>query len=500
MKHKVTLIKTGFRTEVFVEDGTSLLDCIQNHVSDFYAPCGGNGICGKCRVNIQGEGHVISCLYSVKRDITAFLPEKKEMKVLATQYEFTRLVELSPGGSSGLASVPFGIAIDIGTTTMVFYIVNLLSGSMVDIVTTVNPQSRYGADVISRINYGHQSPKNLADLQTALVDSVNSVIQDYCSRSEVLPDDFVKISVVGNTTMLHSLLGIDAISIALAPFTPKFTEVQCIETHKLGININSKGTVVLSPSLSGYVGADILAGLASVDPEKLKSNFLFIDIGTNGEMVLVTPEKILACATAAGPAFEGANISCGMGAFHGAISEYNDGEMKVIGDTAPKGVCGSGLIDIVAYMLKASLVSPEGNISENFLIYKADNEENNVVLTQQDIRELQLAKAAVYAGISRLLALAGKSMDDLDHVLLAGGFGNYLNISSAITIGLLPDLPLSKFIHVGNSAGSGAVLALKSEQFVEQMEKMKKNIKYIELSSDPGFPLEFAMSMNFDLP
>ncbi len=499
MKHQVTLIKAGFRKEVSIGDETSLLNCIQGHVSDFYAPCGGNGTCGKCRATIQGEGHVISCLYPVKRDITVFLPEKMEMKVLASQYELTKLVVLSPGGSSKLATVPFGVAIDIGTTTMVFYIVNLLLGSVVDIVTMVNPQSRYGADVISRINHGHQSPKNLADLQIPLIDSINSVIQGYCTRSDVLSNDFVKISVVGNTTMLHNLLGVDAISIALAPFTPKFTAAQFIEAHKLGIDINPKGTVVLSPSLSGYVGADILAGLASVDPEKLKGNFLFIDIGTNGEMVLVTPEKILACATAAGPAFEGANISCGMGAFPGAISEFHGENMKVIGNTVPKGVCGSGLIDIVAYMLKTSLLSPEGNISGEYLLYKAAREEENVTITQQDIREVQLAKAAVYAGISRLLALAGKSMDDLDHVLLAGGFGNYLNISNAVAIGLLPDLPLSKFIHIGNSAGSGAVLALKSEQFVEQIEKMKEQIKYVELSSDPGFPLEFAMSMNFDL-
>ena len=500
MEHKVTLIKKGFYKEVSIEDGTSLLKCIQSYVSDFYAPCGGNGTCGKCRVNIKEEGgHVTSCLYPVESDITVFLPEKSEMKVLASQYELTKLVELRPGESVKLAISPYGVAIDIGTTTMVFYIVNLLLGSIADIVTMVNPQSRYGADVISRINYGHESPKHLANLQTPMIEAINAVIREYCKRTDVEINDFVKISVVGNTTMLHNLLGVDAITIALAPFTPKFTSAQLVESHMLGIDINPKGTVLLSPSLSGYVGADILAGLASIDATKLKDNFLFIDIGTNGEMILVTPEKTLACATAAGPAFEGANISCGMGAFSGAISEFHDGEMKVIDDVIPKGVCGSGLIDIVAFMLKASLLSPEGNISEEFLLYKADRQEENITLTQQDIREVQLAKAAVYAGIIRLLSIAGKSVDDLDHILLAGGFGNYLNISNAITIGLLPNLPLSKFIHIGNSAGSGAVLALKSEQFVEQIEKMKECVEYIELSTDSEFPLEFAMSMNFDL-
>ncbi|MDD4730264.1 MAG: 2Fe-2S iron-sulfur cluster-binding protein, partial [Dysgonamonadaceae bacterium] len=246
MKHKVTLIKKDFREEVSVDDGTSLLNSIQNKVSDFYAPCGGNGTCGKCRVNIQGEGHVISCLYPVKSDITVFLPETKEMKVLASQYEFTKLVVLSPGESSKLATVPFGVAVDIGTTTMVFYIVNLLLGSVVDIVTRVNPQSLYGADVISRINYGHENPKHLANLQIPMIDAINSVVQEYCKRTDVLINDFVKISIVGNTTMLHNLLGVDAISIALAPFTPKFTSAQFVESHKLGIDINPKGTVVLS--------------------------------------------------------------------------------------------------------------------------------------------------------------------------------------------------------------------------------------------------------------
>lgn len=500
MKHRVTLIKSGFRKEVSIDDDTSLLNCIQDHVSDFYAPCGGNGTCGKCRVNIQGEEHVISCLYPVKSDITVFLPERKEMEVLASQYVLTKFMELRPGESSRLVTIPYGIAIDIGTTTMVFYIVNLLLGSVVDIVTMVNPQSHYGADVISRISYGHQNPKNVANLQILLIDSINSVIQEYCSRSGVLRNDFVKISVVGNTTMLHNLLGIDAISIAFAPFTPKFTDAQLIETYKLGININPKGTLVLPPSLSGYVGADILAGLASVDSKKLKDIFLYIDIGTNGEMILVTPERILACSTAAGPAFEGANISCGMGAFPGAISEFYGENMKVIGDIVPKGVCGSGLIDFVAYMLEASLLSSEGNISEDYLLYKAARKEENITLTQQDIREVQLAKAAVYAGISRLLDMAGKSLDDLDHILLAGGFGNYLNISNAITIGLLPNLPLNKYIHVGNSAGSGALLALRSELFVKEIENLKKKIEYVELSSDADFPLEFAMSMDFIVP
>ena len=297
--------------------------------------------------------------------------------------------------------------------------------------------------------------------------------------------------------MLHNLMGVDALSIAHAPFTPTFTDAKIVEAKALNIDINEQAEVVLSPSLSGYIGADIIAGLASIDTTKLNKTYLFVDIGTNGEIVLVTPDKILTCATAAGPAFEGANISCGMGAVTGAISEYNSTNYKVVGDAEPKGICGSGLIDIVAVMLDKGILQSDGNITDDYVIYDGKSKQNTIALNQQDIREVQLAKSAIAAGVNRMLALAGITADDLDHVLLAGGFGNYINIKSAMRIGLLPDLPIEKYITIGNSAGSGAVLALKSEGFITEMEQLKEKMEYIELSTDTEFSMEYAMNMFF---
>ncbi len=498
MNYRVNLYKKGNITELSVEEGTNLLKCIQEHVSDFYAPCGGNGTCGKCRVKIPNDGHVTSCLYYVHKDIDVILPEETEMKVLSSQYSLTKNVMLMPGKTAQLAPVPYGVAVDIGTTTIVFYVVNLLFGTVVDVRTSVNPQSKYGADVISRINYSVENENGVKDLQSALITSLNSAIDEHCTEYKISKHDFVKISIVGNTTMLHNFMGINALSIAHAPFTPNFTDAKTVEAKKIGIKIHDKAEVVLSPSLSGYVGADIIAGLASLDTTKLDKTYLFIDIGTNGEIVLVTTDKTLACATAAGPAFEGANISCGMSAVSGAISEYNISDYKVIGNTEPKGICGSGLIDIVAVMLEKDILLSDGNITINFVIYNAHNDQKPIVLNQQDIREVQLAKSAIAAGINRMLALAGITINELDHVLLAGGFGNYINIKNAIRIGLLPDVPFEKYIQIGNTAGSGAVLALKSEAYLKEMELLKEKMEYIELSNDPDFSMEFAMNMFFN--
>lgn len=496
MKHDVVLKNSAMSKAVEIEDGSNLLQCIREHFDDFYAPCGGNGTCGKCRVYIPGDGHVTSCLYQVNKTIEVILPDRIEMQVLSSQYKLTKVLPQDLGAVANLATVPYGLAVDIGTTTMVFYMVNLLFGSVVDINSIVNPQGKFGADVISRINYGATTPSGLEELQKVLIRAINEAIVKFCAGYEINPTDFVKISVVGNTTMLHNLLGVDALPIAHAPFAPQFTELKRLQASGLDIKIHEQGELVLSPSLSAYVGSDIIAGLASVDTSKLGRNFLFVDIGTNGEMVLVTPDKILACATAAGPAFEGANISCGMPALPGAISEFDQGGFIVIGGIFPVGVCGSGLIDVVATMLGTGVLGPDGNISEDFVLCK-DVDSHAITLKQQDIREVQLAKSAIFSGINRMMAMAGLSFEDLDHVLLAGGFGNYLNISNAIKIGLLPPLALEKYIQVGNSAGSGAVLALNSEAFIRQMEELKSKIEYIELSTDSEFPMEFAMNMFF---
>ena len=495
--HKIRLNKQGVITEIEAEEGANLLKVIQDNKGEVSAPCGGNGTCGKCKVEVVNDGHVTSCLYYVSKDIEVILPEELEMRVLSSQYEFTKQMWVNPGASANLAPVPYGLAIDIGTTSIAFYVVNLVFGTVVDVKTAINPQTKFGADVISRINYGYENEGGIAKLQSVLIDSINNTLEEYYKESDLSKDDFVKVSIVGNTTMLHNLMGVDAISIALAPFTPQFTETKKVSASSLGINIHDEGEVVLAPSLTGYVGADIIAGMASLDKSKIGKTYLFIDIGTNGEMAIVTPEKTISCATAAGPAFEGANISYGMSATFGAVSRYSKDIMEVVGGTEPTGICGSGLIDIVGEMIATDVVNMEGNITEDFIVYKSETNGNTVSINQQDIREVQLAKSAIASGISRLLSIAGVELENLDNILLAGGFGNYIDVKNAVKIGLLPDVPFEKYIQIGNTAGTGAVLALKSEQYIAEMEELVKEMEYIELSTDDEFSMEFAMNMFF---
>ena len=496
MKHIVRLNKQGQTIELTVDEGTMLLNCIQENESDFVAPCGGNGTCGKCQVEIPDVGKVLSCLHFVDKDMEVVLPDKLEMEILSSQYEFTKTIWPEPSPAFNLAPMPFGLAVDIGTTSMVFYLVNLVTGATVSVTTAINPQSKFGADVISRISYGETNPNGIESLQRALIKPINNALGSHFAEQGISAQDLVKVSVVGNTTMLHTLLGISALSIAHAPFTPVFTNTKRIKGSDLGLNIHPDAEVVLSPSLSAYVGADILSGLNSLDTSKLGETYLFVDIGTNGEMALVMPNKTLSCATAAGPAFEGANISCGMSATTGAIAKFAAGGYQVVGGAVPTGVCGSGLIDITAFLLKNKLLHEDGNLDQDYIIQQNGND-TELSITQQDIREIQLAKSAIMSGVKRLLAIAKITEADLDHVILAGGFGNYISIENAISIGLLPNIAINKYVQVGNTAGTGAVLALKSEKYLTETEELKDKMEYIELSTDEEFTMEFAMNMFF---
>ncbi|MCK5824499.1 MAG: DUF4445 domain-containing protein [Ichthyobacteriaceae bacterium] len=496
MKHIIKLHTSKGVVKAEANEGDNLLKLIQEHDNEFAAPCGGNGSCGKCQVEIKGQGHVTSCLHTVTKNIEVVLPKALEMKVLSAQYKHSKQVWTNPGASAFLADIPYGLAVDIGTTTMVFYVVNLMFGGVVDVITMANPQAKYGADVISRILASTEIKDGNKKLQKELITAVNKVVNEYCNTNSLPLNYFVKIAFVGNTTMLHNLMGEDVLTLAHAPFTPVFLDSKKIKAKEIGINIHEEGEVVLAPSLSAYIGGDILAGIASLDTTKLGKKYLFIDIGTNGEMALINDDRILSCATAAGPAFEGANISCGMSASTGAISKYSDKNVEVVGDVEATGICGSGLIDVVSTMIGNDVLQYDGNISSDFVIANAGTK-NVIALNQADIREIQLAKSAVQSGIKRLLDISGITADELDHVLLAGGFGNYIDIKSAVKIGLLPDVDLDKYIQIGNSAGTGAVLALKSEGFVDEMNMLQKKMEYIELSTDEEFTMEFAMNMFF---
>jgi uncharacterized 2Fe-2S/4Fe-4S cluster protein (DUF4445 family) len=477
---------------VEINVGSSLLDILREQGFAVYAPCGGKGTCGKCRLIIPGEGNVISCNYYPLHDLEVILPERNEVNILVSQTEFLEDLPYQDHSSKHLSNRPYGVAIDLGTTTVVLYFLNLHSGQIEQIASFLNPQNIYGADVISRINYCQGYKDGLNKLQQSIVGSINAALDTFKMRKKMGLENFEKLVFAGNTTMLHILLGKDPLSIALAPFTPKFTGKQKVKGASTGFHIHEKAEVITLPCISAYVGADIVAGMAAI--KTLNKNYLFLDIGTNGEIALIKGDEAYTCSTAAGPAFEGASLSCGMGAVSGAISSFSKPQkFQVIGNIAPGGICGSGIIDIVAYLLQNELMDETGLLRETFVIHP----ENKILVTQQDVREIQLAKSAIYSGIKILINMADLAFQEIDALFLAGGFGNYIDIQSAIRIGLLPDQLNNKIIPVGNSAGIGALQYLKSNIFGKKIDKILKRSHYIELSNRDDFTMEFALNMNF---
>ena len=507
---RITVYGIGNRVTLEVPVGTRLLDALRDGGMEIPAPCGGQGTCGKCRVQLGDGRYVMACLYRVEEDLEVTVPGPLESEILTRQYTYSREVPIAPGevamkaaSSHGLAmqaASPHGLAIDLGTTTLVLYFTDLVTGSVKEIRSLMNPQSAYGADVITRIQYCSEQEEGTVRLQGLVVDAVNRQVAEFLESNELGQQDLVKVTVSGNTTMLHLFLGADPRSLALVPFTPVFTDEQTRRGGELGLACREDAWVQVLPSLTAYVGADIVAGLASLDPPREHRTYLFVDLGTNGEMALVTPSGTYCCATAAGPAFEGANITHGMGAFRGAIRSFDADEgYRTIGGVPPAGICGSGLFDLVAWLVSEGIAGSDGYMEEDYIVEEAgrSGREGDVLLTPGDIREVQLAKSAVRSGINIMMRRAGLEAEQIDALYLAGGFGNYLRVESAVALGMIPAALEEKVIPVGNTSGTGALLALKSVPFASDINRLRERMTYIELSEDGDFPMEFAMNMNF---
>jgi uncharacterized 2Fe-2S/4Fe-4S cluster protein (DUF4445 family) len=485
---------SGDETRIInADEGASLLGILRRNGYEPYAPCGGKGTCGKCITEVSGEGNVVSCTFFPGRDIEVILPDRTEAEILTDQTEYLYDLPLEPENTIYNSPQPYGVAVDVGTTTVVMYFLDLVSGKIGKIASFINPQGAYGSDVISRINYCQLHDKGLQELQQAIISALNRELKIFAAGNGINTDCFERLVFTGNTTMLHLLLGEDPVSIALAPFTPRFTERQTKGGGESGLAVNNEAVIVTMPSISAFVGADIVAGLAALNVKQEK--YLFTDIGTNGEIALVTGDEIYTCAAAAGPAFEGAGISCGMSALKGAISSFaGPGSFRVIGNTKPAGICGSGIVDIVSWLLHHGIVNETGYMQDEFPVYAA----GNIYMTRKDIREIQLAKSAIYSGMKILLERRGLAFKDMDALFLAGGFGNYINVESALRIGLLPGDLAGRIYPVGNSAGIGALQYLKSTEFAVRAETIAKRTSYLELSHDTDFTTQFAMNLGFE--
>jgi uncharacterized 2Fe-2S/4Fe-4S cluster protein (DUF4445 family) len=422
----------------------------------------------------------------------------------------------------------YGVAFDIGTTTIAGYLLDLVIFKEVAVEACTNPQFKYGAEVISRIDFARKEVKNRPKMQQELIETLNQMIFSLSAKAGI---DFTRIYfavLVGNTCMHHFLWSLPVENLALSPYIPVITDSIIDESRDLpNFCLIPYAKVYSAPNVSAYIGGDIIADLIDIVIWQRKGITLLVDLGTNGEIVLSKDGKIWACSAAAGPAFEGARISSGMRASEGAIDRIrvtpDKVDYRVIGQTKASGICGSGIVDLMANLLKLQIIKPDGRlanqeeyplgISQNikeriirekrgnkFLVVSAEESAtgNPIFFTQQDIREVQLAKGAVTAGIRILLEQARIKPEEIEETFLAGAFGNVLDTTSALEIGLIPAIPSKKIYSIGNAAGEGAEKLLLSEEMRNIAEHLSQKINYMELSTHHDFQRIFAESLFFN--
>lgn len=414
--------------------------------------------------------------------------------ITAAVFKDKEIIGCEPGDTT---EQNYGLAADIGTTTLVVELVNLNTGKRIDSLTANNSQMKFGADIVSRISFAYINPENLGRLQKTIVGELSRMVRQLLNRNHIQPIHVYEIVFAGNAPMNHILLGIPVQSLAMAPFHAAFSSIPELPAQQLGFPINPNGKAAIVPNIKSFVGGDITAGLLAADVAGRPGNILFIDLGTNGEIVLKKGQRIAATSTAAGPAFEGMNISCGMPALPGAVFKATKTKrlsLSTIGRTPPRGICGTGLIDLVAILLDQGKISSKGMI-------KAKSKKipitQSIFLTQKDIREIQLAVAAIKSGTQMMLEKFGLKKENLDGIFIAGAFGNYLNIRNAMSIGLLPRVDPNKIVFIGNSSLAGAKTLLLSAQAKQKAEALAKKIRYVSLATHPEFQEHFIAALDF---
>ncbi|MBI5831482.1 MAG: DUF4445 domain-containing protein [Armatimonadetes bacterium] len=591
--------------EVEVEHGTPLMRAAALAGLPMEVPCGGLGLCGKCRVTlIEGAkaptfeeldeltaadlaANVrLACQQTVDRpmvvmpdvntvsranqimvggllrgtrvgsDVRLFgvtvpkaplgddrpdwsrLEAAAGMRLDPSLHALRRLAELLGEGDTHLAVTtvggrvvrlesghpPFGrlgVAIDIGTTTLVCYLHDLETGAELAHAAMLNPQVAHGDDVVSRIHHCVSLPDGLERLSLLVRGAIDDLVRRACQQAGVETAAVVRAAIVGNATMTHILLGINPKGLGLAPFAPIMQTSVTASGAEIGLAELPDATVTVLPNIAGFLGSDTVGVMVAAAPEPTQTTLL-VDIGTNGEMVLFHDGKWYGCSAAAGPAFEGARISCGLRGAAGAISRVDlvddDLAFAVIEHEAPRGICGSGLLDAIALLCSTGVLESTGRLVGSANGHEALNSRlsgegakrafrlvpaaqagtgHELLLTARDIREVQLAKGSIRASIEALMARAGVVADDIEHVYLAGGFGSYLRVESALRVGLLPPVPMERITAVGNAAGAGARLALVSSIEMELAERLAREVSVIDLANDMTYQMQLVEQMIF---
>lgn len=510
--------------EISIHQDATLLEAARQAGIILTTPCGGKGTCGKCALRLQPSGEeVLACQYPVQSDLVVAVPPESRFyehkildKGLAVGSGIRPTVYRRYEAIAGEGGI-LGVAVDIGTTTVVAKLLDMTDGRCLATQAMLNPQTRFGDDVVSRINYG-QSAEHLAELRKVIIDCINELIHKLCRQAATATSSIFEACIVGNTTMNHIFLGYPIEQLGMAPYQAYSVDARDITPAESGLEMNSAGNVHCVENIAGFVGADTTAVALAVDMDSIEDRTLVVDIGTNGEIVLGTRERLYSASCAAGPALEGARIKYGSRAADGAIEAVvanEDVALDVIGNTPARSICGSGLIDAVAVLLDLGVIDATGRFvdpgelakvqpepiasrlcqSDGQPAFRLTSEEQDVILTQRDIREVQLAKAAILAGIRILMGKLGLSDGDIDRVLLAGAFGNYIRPASAVRIGLLPNVPLDRIQSVGNAAATGAQMLLISDECRRRAVQLARRIQYVEIAHERNFSDLFAEAM-----
>lgn len=480
MKHYTVLFEPQ-GIPVSVEAGTTLLQAQRAAGLLPDAPCGGRGVCGKCRAALDGR-EVLTCRTAVDRDMTVTLPRSGPMEIL----------------TAGIAAAPrpdgtdrYTLALDVGTTTLAGYLLDGRTGAILASASALNPQTQYGADVISRIQHALENGGD--GLQSCALEALEALTNQMADQAGISPGEITAAAIAGNTAMHHLLLGIDPAPLATPPYMPAVQEALELEPQGL---LPIAGTIRILPNVAGFVGGDTVACMTALRFDELEDLSLLLDIGTNGEIVLGNRERRIACSTAAGPAFEGARISCGMRGAEGAVDHaaLEDGRIAchVIGGGEAAGLCGSGLLDLIAVLLETGRIDETGLLKGGKYRLR-----RGVTLIQKDVREVQLAKAAIRAGVELLAWRLGRPVEDIRRVYLAGAFGSRLNPASACRIGMLPSCLENRVIPAGNAAGEGAKLCALCRDDYIRSQVLAAGTEFLELAALPQFQDRYLSALAF---
>lgn len=552
-KISLTILPPGKR--IAVKPGTVLLNAIRQAGIEIATPCNGQGLCGKCKVRIgdappvtsphphlsgaeAADGFRLACQVAVNRDMQVMLPADYALDTRVLAGDRIKQCRSAPAARiekirgrwclryRQRSPVPLetwkpayrarGIAVDLGTTTVVLTLMDLGTGTELATASVVNPQTRFGHDVISRI-YKASTPQGLAELAALISEAINALVREVCRDSGIQPDEILDVVIGGNTTMLQIAAAIDPAPLGRVPFTVDTPSGRTVPVRRFNFKLNPRARVYIPPVAHAFVGADISAGLLAVDFFEQTSSVLFVDMGTNGELALIADGRAMVTSTAAGPAFEGMGITCGMQAATGAIEKiWSNGEflnLRTVGNAPAKGICGSGIMDVMACLLRAGAVDPDGRLRNphqetvpaNPLSARYNTVDgvaaiqltDTVFFTQKDIRQFQLAKSAITTGVALLLAAADTTPDRLAKIVIAGAFGHHLSQESVRRIGIIPQGFRGEIVFAGNTCRTGCALLLVDRDTRDYLHAKMKTVTHLSIAEAPDFQSRFIENLAF---